>query len=76
MRHILATHPCRLVERMDAPPWRGYQWPHRDFMLRLGGAAYTRVVLVPMPDDPLEKYLQIAPGTMMYFVTMHLSLQI
>ena len=29
----------RLMERMDALPWRGYQWPHRDFMLTLRGAA-------------------------------------
>ena len=30
----LADKEPRLVERMDAPPppWRGYQWPHRDFV--------------------------------------------
>ena len=53
----------RLVERMDAPPWRGYQWPHRDFMLTLRGAADTRVVFISVHDDPPEKSLQIAPGT-------------
>ena len=53
----------RLVERMDAPPWRGYQWPHRDFMLALRGAADTRVVFISLQDDPPEKSLQIAPGT-------------
>ena len=53
----------RLVERMDAPPWRGYQWPHRDFMLGLRGAADTRVIFVSLQDDPPEKSLQIVPGT-------------
>ena len=53
----------RLVERMDAPPWRGYQWPHRDFMLTLRGAADRRVVFISLQDDPPEKSLQIAPGT-------------
>ena len=53
----------RLVERMDAPPWRGYQWLHRDFMLTLRGAPDTRVVFVSLQDDPPEKSLQIAPGT-------------
>ena len=53
----------RLVERMDAPLWRGYQWPHRDFMLTLRGAPDTRVVFVSLHDDPPEKSLQIAPGT-------------
>ena len=52
-----------LVERMDAPPWRGYQWSHRDFMLTLRGAPGTRVVFVSLQDDPPEKSLQIAPGT-------------
>ena len=28
----------RLVDRKEAPPWRSYQWPHRDFMLSLRGA--------------------------------------
>ena len=32
----LVDREPRLVERTDAPPWRGYQWPHRDFMLTLG----------------------------------------
>ena len=41
-----------MVERMDNPPWRGYQWPHRDFMLTLRGAADTRVVFVSWQDDP------------------------
>ena len=40
----LADREPRLVERMDAPPWRGYQWPHREFMLTLRGAADTRVL--------------------------------
>ena len=53
----------RLVDRKDAPPWRGYQWPHRDFMLTLRGASDTRVVFVPLHDDLAEKSLQIAPGT-------------
>ena len=48
---------------MDAPPWRGYQWPHRDFMLTLRGAADTRVVVISLQDDPPEKSLRIAPGT-------------
>ena len=30
------------MEQSDAPPWQGYQWPHRDFMLTLRGAADTR----------------------------------
>ena len=29
----LVDREPRLVERMDAPPpWRGYEWPHRNFM--------------------------------------------
>ena len=52
----------RLVERMDAPPWRGYQWPHRDFVLTLRGAADTSVVFVSLQNDPPQKSLQIAPG--------------
>ena len=59
----LADREPRLVERMDAPPRRGYQWPPRDFMLTLRGAADTRVVFVSLQDDPPEKSLQIAPGT-------------
>ena len=59
----LADREPRLVERMDAPPWRGYQWPHRDFMLTLRGAADTRVAFVSLQDDPPQKSLQIAPGT-------------
>ena len=53
----------RLAERMDAPPWRGYQWPHRDFMLTLRSAPDKRVVFNTLQDDPPEKSLQIAPGT-------------
>ena len=53
----------RLVERMDAPPWRGYQWPYRDFMLTLRDAPDTRVLFVSLQDDPPEKSLQIAAGT-------------
>ena len=53
----------RLVELMDASPWRGCQWVHRDFMLTLRGAADTRVVFIPRQDDPPEESLQIAPGT-------------
>ena len=34
----LVDRELRLVERMDAPPWRGYKWPHRNFMLTLLGA--------------------------------------
>ena len=52
----------RLVDRKEAPPWRGYQWPHRDFMLTLRGAADTRVVFISLQNDPPEKSLQIAPG--------------
>ena len=59
----LAYKEPRLVQRMDAPPWRGYQWPQCDFMLKLRGAADTRVVFVSLQDDPPEKSLQIAPGT-------------
>ena len=59
----LADREPRLVERMDAPPWRGYQWPHRNFMLTLRGAADERVVSVSLQDDPPENSLQIAPGT-------------
>ena len=59
----LVDREPRLVERMDAPPWRGYQWPHCDFMLTLRGAPDTRVVFVSLQDDPPEKSLQIAPGT-------------
>ena len=58
----------RLVERMDAPPWRGYQWPHRDFMLTSRGAADTRV-FISLQDDPLEKSVQIAPGTSLGYHT-------
>ena len=53
----------RLVDRKEAPPWRGYQWLHCDFMLTLRGAADTRVVFISLHDDPPEKSLQIAPGT-------------
>ena len=53
----------RLVERMDAPPCRGYRWPHRDFMLTLLGGADRRVVFISLQDDPVEKSLQIAPRT-------------
>ena len=52
----------RLVERRP-PPWMGYQWPHRDFMITLRGAADTRVVFISLQDDPADKSLQIAPGT-------------
>ena len=45
----------RLVERKEVPPWMGYQWPHRDFMLTLRGAADMRVVLISLQDDPPEK---------------------
>ena len=55
----------RLVERMDAPPRRGYQWPHRDFMLTLRGAADTRVVFVSLQDDPPEKSLRLYWGRAM-----------
>ena len=41
-----------LVERMEAPPWWGYQSPHRDFMLTLRGAADTRVVFISLHDVP------------------------
>ena len=47
----------RLVERMEAPPWRGYQWPHRDFMPTLRGAADMWVVFISLQDDPPEKSL-------------------
>ena len=50
-----------LVDRKEAPPWRGYQWPHRNFMLTLQGAADTRVVFISLRDDPPKKSLQIAP---------------
>ena len=40
----LVDREPRLVERMDAPLWRGYQWPHRDFMLTLRGAPDTRKI--------------------------------
>ena len=73
LRHILADlFPVlddledwepRLVDRKEAPPWRGYRWPHRDFMLTLRGAADMRVVFISVQDDPSEKSLQIAPGT-------------
>ena len=53
----------RFVERKKAAPWMGYQWPHRDFMLTLRGAADTRMVFISLQDDPPEKSLQIAPGT-------------
>ena len=53
----------RLVDRKEAPPSRGYQWPHRDFMLTLRGATHTRVVFISLRDDPPEKTLQLAPGT-------------
>ena len=59
----LVDREPRLVERMDTPPWRGYQCPHRDFMLTLRGAPNTRVIFVSLQDDPPEKSLQIAPGT-------------
>ena len=52
----------RLVERKEALPWMGYQWPHRDFMLTLRGVADTRVVFISLQDDPPKKSLQIAPG--------------
>ena len=52
-----------LVERKEAPRWMGYQCPHREFMLTLRGAADTRVIFISLQDDPLEKSLQIAPGT-------------
>ena len=51
------------MERKEAPPWMGYQWPHRDFMLTLRGAADKRVVFIFLRDDPREQSLQIAPGT-------------
>ena len=43
-------------------PWMGYynQWPHRNFMLPLRGAADTRVIFISLQDDPPEKSLQIA----------------
>ena len=55
----------RLGGQMDAPPppLRGCQWPHRDFMLTLRGAADTRVVFISLRDDPPQKFRQIAPGT-------------
>ena len=57
--------------RTGSPSWwnewtpllAGYQWPHRDFMLTLRGAADTRVVFISLQDDPPEKSLQIALGT-------------
>ena len=51
------------MEQMEGPPCRSYQWPHRDFMLTLRGAADTRVVFISLQDDPPEKSVQIAPGT-------------
>ena len=59
----LVDREPRLVDRKEAPPWRGYQWRHRDFMLTLRGAADTRVDFISLQDDPREKSLQIAPGT-------------
>ena len=53
----------RLVEWKEASPWMGYQWPHRDFMRTLRGAADTRLVFIGLQDDPPEISLQIAPGT-------------
>ena len=53
----------RLVQRKKAPPWMGYQWPHRDLILMLRGAVDMRVVFISLQDDPPEKSLQIAPGT-------------
>ena len=44
----------RLVERKEAPPRMGYQWPHRDFMLTLRGAADTTVVFISLQDDSAE----------------------
>ena len=41
-----------LVDRKVAPPWRGYQWPHRDLMRTLRGAADTSVDFVSLQDDP------------------------
>ena len=46
MQADLEDREPRLVERKPPPPpWMGYQWPHRDFMLTLlsGGAADTKV---------------------------------
>ena len=48
---------------MGTPLARGYQWPHRDFMLTLRGAPDIRVVFISLQDDPSEKSLQFAPGT-------------
>ena len=59
----LGDREPRLVERMDAPPWRGYQRPHRNFIFTLRGAVDTRVVFISLQDDPPKKSLQITPGT-------------
>ena len=48
----LADKEPRLVEWVDAPPWRGYQWPHLDFMLTLRGAADSKAGFVSLQDDP------------------------
>ena len=53
----------RLVERMDAPPWRRDQWPRRDFMLTLRGAADTRVGFIFLQHATPKKSLRIAAGT-------------
>ena len=63
VRDDLEDREPRLVERMDAPPWRGYQWPHRDFMLTLRGAADTRVVFVSLQDDPCKLHRGRAMAT-------------
>ena len=54
---------ARLVERMDALPWRGYERPLGDLMLTLRSVPDTRVVFRSLQDDPVKKSLQIAPGT-------------
>ena len=41
----------RLVEWTQPAPWRGFQWPHYEFMLTLRGAADTKVVFVSLQDD-------------------------
>ena len=42
--------PPKLIERLDAPSWAGYQVRHRDFSRRLAWARDACVVFVPLTN--------------------------
>ena len=56
-------HLCpKVIDRWNAPPWKGFQNPHRDDSLGQRYAAECMVVMIPLTLYPSSKFVQVCPG--------------